>query len=56
MFEINQIPFECYISAFGAPKKFDIHFGSQTDFQDLYIVVAILKNFECAILEYVLKK
>ena len=27
------------------PERFDLHSGKKTDFQDLFIVVAILKNF-----------
>ncbi|GEM_PF-1695848 len=45
LFERNHIPFKSYTPVVGMPNRFDIHFGSHSDFQDLYIIVAILKNF-----------
>lgn len=45
LFERNHILFESYTPAVGMPNRFDIHFGRHSDFQDLYIIVAILKNF-----------
>jgi hypothetical protein len=46
LFENYKLQHECYTpSAAEPPVRFDLHFGHKTDFQDLFIVVAILKNF-----------
>lgn len=40
----NEIPFQTSYPL-DPPKRFDLHFGSDVNFQDLYIIVAILENF-----------
>jgi hypothetical protein len=45
LFERYQIEYTAYTPVVGPPSRFDIHFGKYTDFQDLFIIVAILKNF-----------
>lgn len=43
-FVTHDIPFESYTPSH-PPSRFDIHFGNNIDFQDLFIVSVILKNF-----------
>lgn len=45
LFDNRGISYECYTPSAGKPKRFDLHFGIKTDYQDLYIIIAILKNF-----------
>ncbi len=45
LFKKKHIAFESIDPDAGNPKRFDIHFGNQTDFQDLFIIIAILKIF-----------
>lgn len=45
LFDNHGISHICYTPESNAPNRFDLHFGSRTDFQDLYIIIAILKNF-----------
>lgn len=44
LLEKNNIPFQNSYPI-DPPKRFDLHFGSEVNFQDLYIIVAILENF-----------
>ena len=39
------ILFSVYTPDSAEPLRFDIHFGKQVEFMDLYIITAILKNF-----------
>ena len=45
LFNKHNISHKIFTPAAEEPERFDIHFGQQTDFQDLYIIVAILGNF-----------
>ena len=45
LFNKYDIYHKIYTPSSEEPERFDIHFGQQTDFQDLYIIVAILGNF-----------
>ena len=44
LFERNQINFQT-ITPLNPPQRFDLHFGVNTNFQDLYILIALLQNF-----------
>ena len=43
-FDANKLSYESY-SAASPPSRFDMHFGKEIDFQDLFIVTTILKIF-----------
>lgn len=45
MFSAFGISYESYTPVSDIPKRFDLHFGREIDFQDLFILVGILKNF-----------
>jgi len=45
LFEKYQIKHTEYTFSVDCPNRFDLHFGRRTDFQDLYIIVAILRIF-----------
>lgn len=44
LFEKHHIDFET-IDPLAPPTRFDLHFGYEINFQDLYILVSLLKNF-----------
>ena len=56
LFEKYQIEHTVYTPESNPPKRFDLHFGKGIDFQDLFIVVAILKNFGLQAIFYEKKK